>query len=166
MNASPAERKVLDPPRRVRGEARRAWSVLAPKLLTAGLFLPIDAGPLEALCESWAMSRLADRRLHATPAGAAWRRTRDQWRQLRDEERRIARQLAADFLVLPRERVHLVDLDVDGEDRELRALFTPGVPLRVVKLTPDERRRLEAWNERARAVGLLPRRPCTPRDVA
>lgn len=154
------------PPRHLHGDACRAWLALAPKLVAAGLYLPHDAIPLEMLCECWSMSRLADRRLRSTPPGAEWRRTRDSWRRLRDDERRMARQFAADFLVLPRERVHLVDVDVDGEDRELRALFTPGVPLRVVKLAPDERRRLEAWNERARAVGLLPRQPGSPRDVA
>jgi hypothetical protein len=156
---SRAERGLLAPPKHLRGEARRAWSVLAPKLFAAGLFLPIDSTMLELLCEEYALSRLAARRLQERPDARAWR-------EIRDSARVTARQLAADFLVLPPERVHLVSVDVDGEDRELRALVTPGVALRVVQLTPAERASLEAWNDRARDVGVLPPRPTPPRGAA
>lgn len=139
-----AERPIVPaPPAHMYGEARLAWRAIAPKLVRLGLYLPIDRVALEALCVSWSWHLRAARAIAAAPA-----RERATWAGIRDEARTRARELAAAFLVLPKPRVHLAELGEHGEDLELSRLFTPGVPARRVPLTPDEARRLAAWNRR------------------
>lgn len=134
---------VPDPPRHLRGEERRAWRALAPKLVDLGLYLPLYRFALEGLCWAWSWHVTAVRSLaHAS------KRERHALEQIRGDCRLMARGLAADFLVLPRSRVHLGVLGPDGEDVELRRLFTPGVRIRRVRLSPDEDRNLAAWSER------------------
>lgn len=131
------------PPACLRGEARRAWKAIAPKLVALGLYLPIDRALLAAFCTAWARHLRAARAIATAPA-----RDRAAWAEIRDGARAQARELAAAFLVLPKARVHLAELGERGEDLELRRLFTPGVAARRVPLTPAEARRLAAWNRR------------------
>jgi phage terminase small subunit len=138
-----ARAPVPAPPRHLRGDARRAWRALAPKLVALGLYLPIDRRALEGLCGAWSWHVAASRALANAP-----RRRRPALEDVRDSFRLQARQLAAAFLVLPKARVHLGALGPDGEDLELARLFTPGVRLRRVRLTPDEELNLAAWTER------------------
>lgn len=140
------ERTTPRPPAGLRLDAaeRRAWAVLVPKLGAIGCFLPIDAPMLVALIESWQLHVRAVRAL-ATARPAA----RKGLAEIRDTARLEARALAAEFLVIPARRVQLGAVDARGEDCELRRLFTPGVRIPRVRLSPAQARRLAAWNARA-----------------
>jgi phage terminase small subunit len=145
---------LLAPPASLPPGARAAWRSLAPKLLAAGLYLPIDRLALEHLCWGWATAEQARRQLRNAPEDS-----RAAWKQALETARGIARRQAAAFLLIPEARIPCARVDAEGRDIELARIFDPTKPLRPVRLTAAARRRLGAWTDRARAVGLLPPAP-------
>jgi hypothetical protein len=131
---------------------------LVPKLIDAGLFLPIDRQAAAMLCWEWAVAERARLELRrAKPGDLAT------WQAILDQTRRSARRLAGKFLLIAEGRVPFARLDAEGRDVELTRIFDPAAPLRRARLTAGERHNLDAWNERARAVGLLPAAPTRAR---
>jgi hypothetical protein len=100
-------------------------------MAACGVYWPLDGFAFEQLCSLWVFY------LHAVErARSALAREQQAWVEIRDELHHQARKIAAGFLVIPEERIPLAPLDADGVDVELRALFTPGVPIRPVRTPP------------------------------
>lgn len=109
--------RVPPPPRYLDHEEKAAWRALVPKLVAARVLTVLDRAALEQLCWAWCAHRRCARR-----AREARGRERRLWQRSAASGRRLARTMAAEFFLVRRAGLGLVD-PTTGEDLELRRIF-------------------------------------------